>query len=570
MKQPLLLLTSLLLIAGCQTPAPPQAAPAPPVAEQRPERPAAPFKADTLYDLLVAELAGQRDRFDIALGNYLRQARDTRDPGVAERAFRIADYLGNEEAALESALLWAAAAPDNLDARRMAAIQLAQAGQHDEAMAHMEQVLQEQGETSFDFLALTAAQLSPEARAGLRASFERLLEQYPDNTQLVFGRALLLLHDHELQQALEALEQHPQASRAPAPILLRVQLLEKLERRDEILPLLASGVQQHPEDRRLRVTYARQLVEHEQLDAAIDEFYQLLKRRPDDDDVRLSLALVCAEAERNDEAREHLQTLLLRDAHVDAAQLHLGRIAERQGEIAAAEQHYRQVQPGNNYMTALVRMTDMLVKNQRADEALASLREARREQPDQALQLYLLEIDTLGELQRFEQAWQLSVDALEVFPGELNLYYSRAMLAEKRGDLASLESNLRLILEREPDNSMALNALGYTLADRTTRYEEALQLIERAHAIDGEDPAIIDSLGWVHYRMGALEQAESLLREAHRRMQDAEIATHLGEVLWVRGKRDEARATWQQAFDEEPGNRVLLETLRRLTGKETP
>ncbi|MNZ64834.1 bacteriophage N4 receptor, outer membrane subunit [compost metagenome] len=144
------------------------------------------------------------------------------------------------------------------------------------------------------------------------------------------------------------------------------------------------------------------------------------------------------------------------------------------------------------------------------------------------------------------------------------------MLAEKRGDLAGLERDLRFIIEREPDNAMALNALGYTLADRTTRYAEARELITRAYELNPDDPAILDSLGWVNYRMGNLAEAEQLLRQALERMPDHEVAAHLGEVLWVSGQQDAARKVWRQALADTPDSSVLQETLKRLTGKVQP
>ena len=143
------------------------------------------------------------------------------------------------------------------------------------------------------------------------------------------------------------------------------------------------------------------------------------------------------------------------------------------------------------------------------------------------------------------------------------------MLAEKRDDLSQLERDLRFIIEREPDNAMALNALGYTLADRTTRYAEAKELIELAYQISPEDPAILDSLGWVNYRLGRLDEAERLLRQALQRFPDHEVAAHLGEVLWAQGKQREARKVWAGALKEQPDSPVLRSTLQRLTGSET-
>lgn len=575
MNKSLALLTALALLGGCQAlpsrepdATPPSAATdTPPVAAPAPR---ASFSPDTLYSLLVAEIAGQRDRFDIALDNYVEQARSTDDPAVTERAYRIAEYLGADDAALETAILWANSAEGNLDAQRAAAIQLARAGRHEEAMLYMEQVLQAKGDTHFDFLALTAAQTDPETRAGLLQSFERLLERHPDNAQLLFGRAVLLQQDGRSEEALASLEQHPAGSREVAPLLMRARLLRSLERGEEALPLLKDGLRLHPDDKRLRLAYARELLQEQRLDEARAQFRELLQRFPEDDDLRLSLALVSLEAKAWDDARRLLRELIERDAHVDTAHFNLGRLAEQDGDSAAALREYALVGPGNDFLPAQVRRTELLVKAGRSAEASRLLASERDSQPDYALQLYLIEIESLTNQERLGDAWQLITQALEQYPEDLNLLYTRAMLAEKRGDLSGLERDLRTIIEREPDNAMALNALGYTLADRTTRYAEAHALIEKAYALNPTDPAILDSLGWVNYRLGNLAEAEKLLRQALARMPDHEVAAHLGEVLWAAGKQDEARQVWRQALAETPDSAVLRDTLKRLTGKVKP
>ena len=160
-------------------------------------------------------------------------------------------------------------------------------------------------------------------------------------------------------------------------------------------------------------------------------------------------------------------------------------------------------------------------------------------------------------------------EGLEQYPNDLNLLYTRAMLAEKRDDLAQLETDLRYIIQREPEHAMALNALGYTLADRTTRYEEARELIEKAHQLNPDDPAILDSLGWVNYRQGNLDEAERLLRQALEKFPDHEVAAHLGEVLWAQGKQRDARRVWRDALSATPDSPILRDTLLRLTGSET-
>ncbi|TBV16179.1 tetratricopeptide repeat protein [Stutzerimonas kirkiae] len=567
----LLALAATLLIAGCQTTPPESAGNALDSSEQ--DVPAsAPitygaFTQDSLYALLVAELAGQRNRFDIALDNYVRQARITQDAGVAERSFRIAEYMGAAQPALDSVLIWARNAPDSLEAQRAAAIQLARAGHYEESLEFMEKVLRGQGDTHFDFLALSAVESDPDTRAGLLQSFDRLLGKYPQNPQLVFGKAVLLQQDERPAEALALLEKQPTAQQQVPSILLRARLLQLLERGDEALPLLESGLRRNPDDKRLRLTYARALVEHNQLEKAIGEFATLIQQYPDDNDLRFSMALVCLEAQAWQEAIVYLEELIGRGSHLDAAYFNLGRAYQELGETQLALQAYEQVGPSNEYLPAKLFQSQILLAANDPRAVSRMLSSARMEQPDYAIQLYLIEIEALADLRQGDASWQLIQQALEEYPEDLSLLYTRAMLADRRGQTQQLEADLRFILEREPDNAMALNALGYTLAERTDRHAEALALIEQAHSLNPDDPAILDSLGWVHFKLGNPAKAEGYLRQAYARFPDHEVAAHFGEVLWSQGKHQEARKVWAEALNEQPDSPILKETLQRLTGK---
>jgi len=574
MNRPLALLTAFALLSGCQTFLPSEPDGTPPVQEA--DQPAqlqpseyGSFSQESLFALLTAELAGQRNRFDIALGNYVQQAQETGDAGVAERAFRIAEYLGAEQAALDSALIWASNAPDNIDAQRAAAVQLARAGRYDESMTYMEQVLQRQGSTHFDFLALSAAETDPDTRAGLLQSFDRLLSKNPDNSQLLFGKAILLQQDGRAEEALALLEDSSAGATEVSPILLRARLLQSLGRGQEAMPILQKGIRQNPDDNRLRLPYARLLIAQDRFDEAKGEFSKLVLENPNDDDLRFSLALVCLEAEAWEEAIVYLEELIERRSHVDAAHYNLGRAYEALDDNDSALQAYALVGPSNDYLPAQQRQAELLLSQQRSAEASALLAQAREAQPDYAIQLYMIEAEGLSNHGQIEPAWKVITEGLEQFPNDLNLLYTRAMLAEKRDDLAQLETDLRYIIEREPEHAMALNALGYTLADRTTRYQEAFELIAKAHQLDPEDPAILDSLGWVNYRLGNLPEAERLLRQALEKFPDHEVAAHLGEVLWVQGKQREARRVWRDALEATPDSPILRDTLLRLTGSET-
>jgi len=567
------LLLALVFLSGCQALArtSPDESSAVEDTTSVPEKPKvySSFSEDTLYSLLSAELAGQRNRLDIALDNYVTQAINTQDPGISERAFRIAEYLGADQAALDTSLIWAKNAPDDLEAQRAAAIQLARNGRYDDSIVYMEKVLQAKGDTHFDFLALSASESDPETRSGMLKSFNSLLARHPDNGQLIFGKALLMQQDGDAEGALKLLENNPPQAGEVAPVLLRARILQSLNRGDEALPLLKKSIQQYPQDKRLALTYARALVEQNRMDEAKAQFASLVQQYPEDDELRFSLALVCLEGKAWDEAEGYLQTLIERDSHVDAAHLNLGRIAEERNDPQGALIEYAQVGPGNDYLPAQLRQADILISHGRGTEASAKLAAARDEQPDYAIQLFLIEAETLSANNQTNRAWDVLQQALKQYPDDLNLLYSRAMLAEKRNDLPQLEKDLRAIIAREPDNAMALNALGYTLSDRTTRYAEAKALIQQAYDINPDDPAVLDSLGWVNYRLGNLNEAERLLRQALDRFPDQEVAAHLGEVLWANGKQREARQIWAKFLKDNPESPILRKTVLRLTGSET-
>lgn len=567
------LLLALVLLSGCQALAPtsPDDSSAAEDVSSTPEKPTvySSFSEDTLYSLLSAELAGQRNRLDIALDNYVTQAINTQDPGVSERAFRIAEYLGADQAALDTSLIWVKNAPDDIEAQRAAAIQLARNGRYDESLVYMEKVLQAKGDTHFDFLALAAIETDADTRAGLQKSFDSLLAKHPDNGQLIFGKALLMQQDGDAEGALKLLEKNPPQNGEVAPILLRARLLQSLNRGDEALPLLKKSVSQYPDDKRLGLTYARTLVEQNRMTEAKVQFASLVEQYPEDDELRFSLALVCLEGKSWDEAEGYLQELIERDSHVDSAHLNLGRIAEERNDPEGALVEYALVGPGSEYLPAQLRQADILISHGRGAEASKKLASARGAQPDYAIQLYLIEAETLAANNQTDRAWSTLQQALKQYPDDLNLLYSRAMLAEKRNDLDQMERDLRAIIKREPDNAMALNALGYTLSDRTTRYTEAKALIQQAYDLNPDDPAVLDSLGWVNYRLGNLDEAERLLRQALERFPDQEVAAHLGEVLWANGKQREAKKIWGTFLKENPDSPILRKTILRLTGSET-
>ena len=564
----LLALTVSLLITGCAVNEPvPEQPPAPPVpvtAEQK-EAPTVygQFPTDTLFALLTAEIAGQRNRFDIALNNYLEQAVRTRDAGIIERAMEISEFLGAHQQAMDMALLWSEVEPDNPEALRAAALQLARAGEHDEAMQMMEQVLLLQDDTHFDLLALTALQADSATRAAMLENLQRLLQRYPDNPQLSFAAALLLQEEQRSEEALALLDEHTRQNRTAASIMLQSRLHAGMGETDDAIEVLQQGVREFPDDDRMRLLLARMLVSDGDHPAAIVHFQELVRQHPDDDEVRLALALVELEGGETDAAINELETLLELDPENEAAQYHLGAAYQHAEQWDAAIRSWQSISAGEHYLPSRLRITQLLMERQRTDELGKIMDSERAGHPQLAAELYLLEIEALAEVEP-QRAMQRANQAIQQLPSDSRLLYTRAMLADRLGNPAGLEADLRKIIQREPDNAMALNALGYTFADRNERLDEALQLIERAHELKPDDPAILDSLGWVHYRLGDLERAEQLLRDAFAAFPDEEVGAHLGEVLWQRGKHREAREIWDQAAEAADDTALIDATRKRL------
>lgn len=575
-KFPLLALVAGIWLSGCAVTGEPQGSAAPvapaPAQEIRiPEPKPAPvvygqFSKDTLYALLAAEIAGQRNRFDVALSNYIEQAYKTRDAGVIERAMQVSEFLGAQKPALDMALLWAEVAPQDPEALRAAALQLARAGSHEQAMDMMQQVLAMSGETHFDFLALAAAQTDAPTRQALLQTLEQLQERNPADAQLVFATALLLQQEDREDEALALLEKHPDAQASEATVMLHSRLLAGQGKNQEAISMLQQGLIDFPDDTRMRLLLARLLVTNGDLEAAAAQFSLLVEQNPDDVDLLLTLGLVNLESGDARGAIPYLEQVQQLATENSIASYHLGLAYAETGQPDDAIRTWQTIGESNEFLTSRLQIGRLLAELGRTDELLASMAADRAAYPASALQLYMIEIESLMQVDP-QLAMQQANVALQEFPLDSSLLYTRGMLSEQLGDPQGLERDLRLILEREPDNAMALNALGYTLADRNERLEEALDLIERAYALEPEDPAITDSLGWVHFRLGNLDMAEELLRQAYQAFPDQEVAAHLGEVLWHQGRKQEARAIWSEAEKADGDAAVIRETRKRLEGR---
>ena len=406
-------------------------------------------------------------------------------------------------------------------------------------------------------------QLTPQQQAELVAGLNDLLAEYPRDPALLVTMALIHTEFEQFDQALARLDvlfevetdQH-QALLLEARILAQTGASKPFAR-------IEKALETNPEESRLRLEYARRLTASE-MEAARAQFEILSVQSPDDADLLLSLALINREIGDDMVARAYLKKVLDTGKRRDEAFYYLGRIAEDQKQVSEALENYMQVGDSRQYLAASQRIGKILVEGGQIDASYAWFAQQRRQIPARSEQLYGIEADILSNAGAALAAMAVLNAGIEDFPDSSSLRYARSMLGQQQNDMALMEADLRAILARDPNNATALNALGYTLADQTDRFDEAYKLIARALELDPDEPAILDSMGWVLYRQGEFERAIEYLTRAYANFPDPEVAAHLGEVLWVKGDTEAALQIWRGALLKDPDHPVLQETLQRL------
>ncbi|MFQ3262859.1 MAG: tetratricopeptide (TPR) repeat protein, partial [Porticoccaceae bacterium] len=346
-------------------------------------------------------------------------------------------------------------------------------------------------------------------------------------------------------------------------LLLLAQLLHQQQKKDEAIAVLEEALEDGPSARKLRLQYARFLAA-DSVDEAIVQFKLLQAEDPDDQEVSLLLGLLRLSQNKLDLAIPLFEQASNTPSLRANAQYHLGTIAERQKRIVDAINHYTQVRFGRNYIVAASRVSTLLATHRNISEARQYLQRLRYSQPKQAVSLFQVESSLLISLQQPAQALQILSSGLETFPNDPELLYARSMVAEQQDNFALAESDLRLLLAQDKNNATILNALGYTMALHTDRQQEAYDLIIRAYNLSPESPSIIDSLGWVLFKLGRTPEALTYLKQAYTMVPDPEIAAHLGEVYWALGNSERALALWSQTLDQYPNHRAIVQTMLRL------
>lgn len=521
---------------------------------------------EVMYHVLVGEIAGQRGQLDVAVDHYLMAATLSDDPAVAERATRVSLYARDDSRSLAAARRWVARDGDNLEARQVLAALLLRTGHPGEAYSQLDAVMDTPVDerARFAIFSQIASLLAQEGGSASLDLMGRLVAERDDNPSAHYAHAQLALMVEEPEVGLDAvdkaLELRPDW---PEAVILKSGVLTQMGREEAALKALAEAME-YTDSSELRLYYARKLVELDRFDEGAKQFARLLEDNPNDTDALYALGLIAIQQQRYDEAKMRFSQLLDTGERTDSAAYFLGEIAESRKRSEEALEWYERVGGRQYGLDARIRTAVILARLGREAEARQELAAIRPESSATELRLILAEGEVLRELGEYQEAYELYSEGLERIPDSSELLYARALIAEKLDRLDALERDLQTILEEDPDNAQALNALGYTLADRTDRHDEALRYTERALQLRPDDAAVIDSMGWVHYRLGNHEQALQYLQRAFDMLKDPEIAAHLGEVLWVTGKQEEARQIWDQGLAEDPDHPALRRVLERF------
>lgn len=522
--------------------------------------------APILFDFLVGETALQRGNLDIAVSRYVKLAKSTRDPRIAKRATEIALHAGYPFAVEQAATLWVELDPDSADARQTIAALLVNLGKLDAARPHLEKLLaSEKDSVGNAFMQLNQLLSRNSNKAATLQLIRQLSQPYTDVPEVHFAisQAAWFASEHqmaldEMQRALALRPDWEIAAIHNGRILQRISSADASE-------FYRNYLKKYPAANEMRIAYARVLIGDNHVDLAREQLQQLLDKNPEDAEIMLAIGLLATEMGDFDITETSFKKALdLGYKDPGAVHFHLAQIYEETKRPDMAMESYQMVKSGGRYLPAQIRYADLLALKGYLKEAREHLQKLPAANDQQAAHLILAEAQILRRSKAHQEVFDLLDDGLKKLPDYPELLYDRALTADKLGKFNILEQDLRKLIQLKPDNAHAYNALGYSFAERGIQLPEALKLIKRAVELSPEDPYIIDSLGWVYYRMGNFVDGLNYLNIAFAARPDPEIAAHLGEVLWVQGAKENAKDIWRSALEKDPGNEVLLETVQRF------
>ena len=521
-----------------------------------------------LYQYLMSEIAGQRGRTGLALKGMIDLAQRTRDPRLARRAVEIAFQARQMDAALESATLWQELDPESSIARQALATVAGSQGTLEATKLNLQQLLAQPKRTAGVLMQLPGLLSRIADKAAVVATVRELTTPYRQFPEAYFAIAQASIVAKDRLAALAAIDEADK--RRPGwtqAAILKSQILREASE-ENASNFLKQFLVSYPEAADVRVALARLLASQKGYLEAREEFRRAMKLKPDDAEIPYAIGLLSQQIEDYTDADIQFKRVVeIKPGDTSPVFFNLGSVAEAQKRPADAIEWYSKVKGGDYFVTAQLKIAGIIAKRDGMPMGRKFLQEAQAAQsdaPETRIQLILAEAQLLRDAKAFNEAFGALSDAINKYPGTADLLYDRAMVAEKINKFDVLEADLRKVIELKPDHAHAYNALGYTFAERNKRLDEAYTLVQKALSLSPDDAFIQDSLGWVQYRSGRVDEALVTLKKAYQTRRDPEIAAHLGEVLWAKGERAEALKLWQAALMENPENDLLRTVMAKF------
>ena len=533
--------------------------------------PSVSLSPEILFKILSSEIAFQRGKWQAGYVTLLSLAQQTRDPRLARRAAEMALSAKQANEALVAIRLWRELAPESEEANQYFLGFIILSNNLTEAQPILEQRIKD---------------ATPQTRGVVIFQVQRLLARAQDKNAAMTMLEALVAPYMNMQEAHLALAQAAFANGNSPRAIEEAGLALQLKPDSELAILTVAQVapdkatsekvltdflKTYPKAREVRIAYARSLVEQKEYDKARGQFEILFKTDKQDVTTLLALGLLNAQIGDTKAAEKYLTSYVNElAAHPDESRdntqalLILAQLAAERNDIDGALKWLAKVEPGEAYLDAQLRRAQLIAKRGDVNGARQVLAQIETNGESEEAQVTQVDAQVLLDANRNTEALQVLEKALKRYPENTDLLYDYAMAAEKLDNLPAMESALRKLIKLAPNSQQAYNALGYSLADRNIRLPEALALITKALSLAPTDPFILDSMGWVQFRLGNLKEAETHLRAAYNKLPDVEIAVHLGEVLWVKGQKDEAQKLWREVRTKDPKNAALNSTLTRL------
>ena len=520
--------------------------------------------ADAMFDFLVAEFAAQRGDAGSAIAIQLRMARELRDPQLARRAVELAVRTRAFGPALEAASLLFEIDPESTLAREIIAALLANEGDVAKAREKLVLILDQHADRARMLVQLSHLFGKFTDKAAVLEATRAITSRYAETAEsrYALGVASLVAGRFEdaAREADAALALRPGWEQGA---VLKAQILRK-DSPAAVIAFYEDFVARHPSAAEVRMQLGRELASERRLADARAQFREAEKLSRDDAQPAYAIGLLSLQLDDFHEAQVAF-TRALRLGHREAAAVYLGlgQAAEGLKRFEEAIEWYQKVESGD-WIRAQLKIAQITSRQQGLEAGREYLQSIDARSDEERIQVIQVEASLLREARAWRETYELLTRAVLRYPASFELLYDRAMAAERVDRLDVLESDLKRVIQMKPDYAHAYNALGYTLAEKTSRLQEARELIEKAYTLAPEDPFILDSLGWVHYRMGNVDTAVKYLQQAYGMRPDPEIAAHLGEVLWKVGQRDEAQKVWRAALSGNPDHETLTTVMQKF------